>query len=187
MKLRVLAVLLVIAILGTGSADAAMFSLAFNNETVDFWGGFHLGKDDQVFLGGRYLYESDQDSKMPAFVVTFESKPQANDAFALAIGLQALSGEAANVDVEGVAVGGDVEWTPPNWKGFYVGGRLYYGPEVFCFGDTENLFEYAVRGGYKINETMGVFLEYASFEADVAGAGTVNVADGILFGFKARF
>jgi hypothetical protein len=166
-----------------------MVSLAFNDNAFDFWGGFHLGKDEesQILLGGRYLYESDKDAKVPAALLLFSSRPAGSDEIDFSLGAQVVFGEAQNVDAEGVSVGGMGSWTPDGWKGAYVGGRLFWAPSVFCFGSTDGLFEWGIEGGYKFNPRMGLFVEYSDFEADDEIAGSFTVDDGWKIGFRATF
>ena len=73
----------------------------------------------------------------------------------------------------------------------YVGARLFYAPEVFCFGDTTGVFEWAGSAGYQINERVRAFLQYSQVSAEVeTGSGTeadVDVDTGATLGMGIRF
>jgi hypothetical protein len=189
MKLRSLLVAFALVSFGQGAARAQMVSLALNDNAFDAWGGFYLGRDDasRVLLGGRYLYADDEDTKYPAFLVAFAGRPDAMEEVSFHLGVQGVFAEASNLDVEAIAVGGFGEWVPKNWKGVYLGARLFYAPEVFSFDDTEGIFEYAARGGYVINEKFQAFLEYSEIEAEIAVLGDVSVDDGVKIGFEFGF
>jgi len=189
MRLKLILAACAVVMLSTGAAQAGFFDLAVNNNAFDIWAGFNIGKNDeaQTVLIGRYLYNGDEDSSIPAFLVAFSSTPSANEDVRFFLGAQVYLGESHKQDVQGVALGGSGTWSPSNWKGVYVGGRIYYAPGVFCFGDTDGAFEWGLEGGYNFNPKMRVFVEYSDFSADVENFGNVNVDDGVKFGFGARF
>jgi hypothetical protein len=190
MKPRFLLAAAVLLFLSTGASQAAGFvNLAFNDNAFDVWAGFRVGGDDDggVMLGGRYLYNDDEDATVPAFLLSFASKPDANQEIDFNLGLQTYFGEAHDQDVQGVAIGGFAIWAPGKMKGVYFGGRIFYGPSVFCFGDTDGTFEWGAQAGYAFNPKMRVYVEWSDFEADIENGGTVAVDDGVKFGFGARF
>jgi len=82
---------------------------------------------------------------------------------------------------------GEVDWQPASWKGAFVGARAWFTPSVFTFGETERVVDWAVRGGYRFNPKIHVFVEYASFETELTGTGEVGVTDGARAGFGVRF
>jgi hypothetical protein len=166
----------------------------FNDETADVWGGIEFGKDDEsgFLLAGRYLYsdEDEIDASVPAVLLAFAGRSSANEDVDFRVGLQGYFGEAADQDVTGIGVGGSGSWAPDGFKGGYVGARLYYAPGVFAFGDTEKIFDWAVEGGYRINEKFRAFLQYATLDVEVEIDGVeldVDVDEGLLFGFGINF
>lgn len=185
-KLVVAAAVLVLSI---GASQAGFFDLAVNDNAFDIWAGFNLGKNEeaQTIIGGRYLYVDDEDSSIPAFFLGFSSKPAANDEIEFVLGTQVFFGSSDNQDTEGVALGGSASWTPSKWKGVFVGGRIYWAPGVFCFGDTDGMTEWAIQAGYKFNPKMRIFLEYSDFSVDVENFGSVSVDSGVKVGFGAKF
>jgi len=189
MKPRHLLAAAVLLLLSTGFANAGFVDLLFNDNAFDVWAGFNVGGDEDagVLIGGRYLYNDDEDSTVPAFYLAFSSKPEANSDIDFSLGLQTYFGESKDQDVTAVAIGGSAVWTPPNWKGVFFGGRVFFGPGVFSFGETDGTFEWAARAGYAFNPKMGVFVEWSDFESDVENGGSLDVDDGVKFGFGARF
>jgi len=193
MKCRLLTVAIV-ALLATGAATAGSAELSFNDNSFDAWLMFGSGKDEdaQFQFGGRYLYsDSDEDdASLPAVVAGFASQPASNKEMRFFLGAQAFLGKAQEQDIEGVGVGGDLTWTPESWKGVFVGARLYYAPSVFCFGDTDSVFEWAGRAGYEINPKIRAFLEYSKLSADLDSSqtvGQVDIEDGLTIGIGVRF
>jgi hypothetical protein len=180
MKPKAFVVLLAAVFLGAGDPRAAMLSLALNNDAFDVRGGFHLGKDEtaQLFLGGRYLHEDDEDSSYPAFLVAFVSRAEASEAVTFSVGLEVVR-RYEEPDVDGIAIGGDIEWDPKKWKGLY-GRAPVLRPEVFCFGDTERITSTPPRR-HRINQKIRVFLRVLLIEARIAG-GSRTVDDSLKLG-----
>ena len=182
-----------VLLLAAGAAQAGGFaSVAFNDDVADLWGGFQLGKNKDeggFLLGARYLYsdEDNVDASLPAAVAGFSGQPKANPAIHFLLGVQWFLGEAANEDAQAFAVGGSGRWAPEQWKGIFVGARLFYAPDVFTMGDTDGLTEWAAQGGYQINEKIRAFLEYTKITVDVDNVGDVDVDDtakvGLAFDF----
>ncbi len=174
----------------TGAAHAGFFDLSLNDNAFDAKGGFHFGKDENArfLLGGRYLYADDEDAGIVGVIAAWAGRPAASEEVDFSLGFQGYFGEAGNnLDVEGIGIGGEVNWQPKAWKGAYVGGDVYYTPDVFSAGDTESIFEWGVRGGYRFNPKIHVFVEYVSMEADIEGIGDVDIDDGLKIGFGVRF
>ncbi len=178
---------MIAVVLGTTTAQAGFVEMGLNDETVDVRGGFTFGdnEESQFLLGGRYLYHDDDegDAKIPGVIAAFSSRPSANNEVAFAAGLQGYFGEAGEVDMEGIAVGGSVSWSPGGWKGFYVGGRTWWAPSILCTGDTDGIFEWAGRGGYQINKVFHVYVEYMNISFDTEEFEGIDAAEEVLFGF----
>jgi hypothetical protein len=173
--------------LGTSAAQAGFVELGLSDETVDFRGGLTFGKsiEEQFVLGGRYLWHDlndDADAKIPAVLVGFSSRPTNNDEFAYTAGVQFYLGEAADQDVQGMALGTSVAWNPGGWKGIYLGGRVWWSGSGLCFGDTDTVFEWAVRGGYAINKAFRVYVEYIDMEFDTEDIDNIEVVEEAIFG-----
>jgi len=174
----------------SGVAHAGFFDLSLNDNAFDVRGGLHFGEDENArfLLGGRYLYADEEDADVVCVIAAWAGKPSASDEVDFSLGFQGYLGEAGNsLDVEGVGIGGEVTWQPEAWKGAYVGGDVYYTPDVFSSGDTESIFEWGVRGGYQFNPKIHVFVEYISMEAEIEGIGDVDVDRGAKIGFGVRF
>jgi hypothetical protein len=96
-------------------------------------------------------------------------------------------GEGQNQDASALGLGFDANWALPNLKGVFVGGRFFYAPSLFAWGDTEGFSDWAVRGGYRITPKVDVFVSYHSIKADFEGTGDVDISDGWLIGFGGRW
>lgn len=178
---------MIAVVLGTTAAQAGFVEIGLNDETVDFRGGFTFGRDieNQFIVGGRYLYhdfDDADDASIPALIVGYSTRPTNNDAFAFTMGMQVYFGEAADQDVEGLALGTSLAWNPGGWKGFYLGGRAWWCPTAFGFGDTEDVFEWAVRGGYAINKAFRVYVEYIDFQFDTEEFNNIEVVEEAIVG-----
>jgi len=186
MRQRFLIAMIAVA-LGTTAAHAGFVEIGLNDETVDVRGGFTFGRDieNQFILGGRYLYhdfDDADDASIPALIVGYSTRPTNNDAFAFTMGMQVYFGEAADQDVEGLALGTSLAWNPGGWKGFYLGGRAWWCPTAFGFGDTEDIFEWAVRGGYAFNKAFRVYAEYIDFQFDTEDFNDIEVVEEVIVG-----
>ncbi len=188
MRRNVLA-FVIVAALATGAAAAGSVSLAFNDQAFDAWGIFGGKEDGGLEFGGRYLYsDSDEDdASIPGALVGFSSTPTANDEMRFFVGALGFFGSAHNEDVSGVSVGGVVSWTPDRWKGVFASARVFFAPEVFCFGDTQGIFEWAGRGGYQVNEKFNVFLEYSKLSVDIDNSGDADAKIGLTLGASLSF
>ena len=183
---------MIAVVLGTTAAHAGLIEMGLNDETVDVRGGFHFGdnKESQFFLGGRYLYHDEDeggDAKIPAVIAGFSSRPSANSEIGFMAGLQGYFGEAGDIDMEGIAVGGSASWHPGGGKGFYLGGRLYWAPSILCTGDTDGILEWAARGGYAINKVFNVYVEYIDISFDTEEIEGIDAVDELMFGFGFSF
>ena len=182
---------MIAVVLGTTAAHAGFIEMGLNDETVDVRGGLHFGDnpESQFLLGGRYLYHDDDegDAKLPGVFEGFSSRPSANNEIGFVAGIAGYFGEAEELDIEGVAVGGSLLWYPGGWKGFYVGGRLYWAPSILCTGDTDGILEWAGQGGYKINKVFRVFIEYTNIAFDTEEFEDIDVVEEFTFGFGFDF
>jgi hypothetical protein len=173
--------LVLATLLLAGSTHAGFVDLSLNGDTVDLWGGAHVGRDEEArfLIGGRFLYSDDDetDASVPAVLAAFSGRPSANPAIEFHLGLQGLFGEALDQDVSGIAVGGAGTWTPPSWKGAFVGARAFFAPSVMSFGDTDRILEWAIIGGYAITTKIRVFVEYTELTVDLEDGGDVDVRD----------
>jgi hypothetical protein len=192
--LRRLLMFAIVAMLAGRAAQAGNVELSFNDNNFDTWLTFGLGSDDdaQFQLGGRYLYSSsdEDDASLPGILAGFSSRAAGNDEIRFFVGAQGYVGEAQDQDIEGVGVGGGATWAPESWNGVFVGARLFYAPEVFCFGDTTGVFEWAGSAGYQINEKVRAFLQYSQVTADLetdAGDADVDIDTGVTIGIGIAF
>lgn len=182
------ALALTVVLLAT-PASAGWFELGLSSDSAQISAGAHLGDDPdaQLALGGRGLFYDDADTKLGAFVCRFEGAASAVTGFRFGIGVDVFLGESWNRDVGAAVVGFEGSFAPESWRGGFVGGRLGFAPGFMTWSDTERFFEWSVRGGYRFNPKIGVFLEYQRIEADFDDLDNRDLDDSVRLGFGGRF
>lgn len=171
-----------------GSANAGFFDVSLNDHAVQVWGGAHVGSDPdaRVSLGGRGLYDSDRDAKLGSFYVGFGGRP-GSSGIDFTAGLQALVGQREDADITAVALGAHAIVAPERWKGVFLGGRLYYAPDILAWSDAHRLTDWAIRAGYRFHTKIFVFAEYQRITVNLKTLGDTELSDDALLGFGAQF
>lgn len=96
-------------------------------------------------------------------------------------------GRADDKDVGGLGIGGSALYAPENWKGFGIGGYLYWVPEVISFGDSDGMLEYGITANYQINSQARVVLGWQDIGTDLNNDGNYTIADGLYLGINMAF
>jgi len=189
MTTRKLATLLFVLAAAVGMSHAGWFQMALNDKTLDLEGGFHIGKDpsSRMALGGRYIYEDDNETSIGAFIGGISIGETSVEGLELLLAGQYYFGEGGNEDASALGLGVDANWAPGNMKGVFFGGRFFYAPSLFAWGDTEGFSDFAVRAGYRITPKVDVFVSYHKIKAEFEAIGDVTLSDGWLIGFGGRF
>jgi hypothetical protein len=185
---RVALFILVALVASTGSARAGFFDIALNDHSVDAWGGTHLGSDPEarVSIGGRAVYDDDRNTRLGAFYAGFGGKP--GSAWReITVGIQAFAGKGRDENVAALALGVQARFTPERWHGAFVGGRIFYAPDLLAWSDCKRLADWAVRGGYRFGTRIYLFAEYQRITADLKTAGSKLLAGNAMAGFGAEF
>ena len=187
--MRTEAVALVLVALTATPASAGWFELGLSSDSVQVSAGAHLGQDNeaQLALGGRGLFYDDADTKLGAFVARFEGDATAVEGLRFGIGVDVFVGESLDRDVGAAVIGLEGSYAPMAWRGAFVGGRLGYAPDFMAWSDTQRFFEWSLRGGYRFNPKVGVFVEYQRVEADFDDLDNLEVDDSVRVGFGGRF
>jgi len=98
-----------------------------------------------------------------------------------------MFGEAADQDVQALALGGRLTWTPGFFGGVYFEGTIFYAPSVLAFGDTEGVMNWVVRGGFEVTPKLYVFVDYSKFEVEVENLSDIDVEKTVRFGATLKF
>lgn len=170
-------------------ASAGWFELGLSSDSVQVSAGAHLGQDNEArfALGGRGLFYDDADTKLGAFVARFDGEASALRGLRFGIGVDVFLGESFDRDVGAAVIGLEGSFAPDSWRGAFVGGRLGYAPDFMTWSDTQRFFEWSLRGGYRFNPKVGVFLEYQRVEADFDDLDNRDLDDSLRVGFGGRF
>ena len=170
-------------------ASAGWFELGLSSDSVQVSAGAHLGNDPetQFAFGGRGLFYDDADTKVGAVVGRFEGQASAVPSLRFGIGVDAFLGKSWDRDVGAAVIGLEGSFAPESWRGGFVGARLGYAPGFMTWSDTERLFEWSLRGGYRFNPKVAVFVEYQRVEADFDDLDNRDLDDSVRVGFGGRF
>jgi len=97
----------------------------------------------------------------------------------VAVGARLYYGEAAQYDIGGLGLGGDILLMPESWKGLGIGAFLYVVPSVVAFQDSDGMNEYGVTLNYQITSQALITIGYQNIETDIKNvSSTYNIDDG---------
>ena len=98
-----------------------------------------------------------------------------------------MFGEAADQDVRALALGGKLTWLPDSLGGLYFEGEIFFAPSVLSFGDTEEVMNWVVRGGFEVTPKLHIFVDYSKFEVEVENFGNIDVEKTARLGATLKF
>ncbi len=173
------------------SAKATMLALDFNDDSAEVRFDVELTGDDygRSVLGGRYLYNDDEESEMISVELKFLGDPGAVPGLEVGAGFIGYVGESHDVfDFSNVGVGLMADYTPATLQGLGFAGRLVYSPDIFSWQDSDGLFEYHLRINYAITPKVKVYAGYQSIESEVDGSKVdVDIDEDARVGLQVRF
>jgi hypothetical protein len=173
------------------SAQATTMALDFNDDSAEVRFDMKLTGDDygQSIVGGRYLYNDDEETEMISAELKFVGDPGAVPGLEVGAGFIGYIGESHNsFDFSNVGVGLMADFAPGNLQGLGFSGRLVYSPDIFSWQDSDGMFEYNIRVSYAITPKVKVYVGHQGIEADVDGSNLeVDIDDDTRVGLQVKF
>jgi hypothetical protein len=85
------------------------------------------------------------------------------------------------------APGGQLEARLPGFNRLGLTGYAYYAPEVICFGEVGEYFEYGVDLDYAVIKGGSVYVGYRKIEEELSSASDFEVENSAHIGFRLKF
>lgn len=195
-----------LALLGAAAASAfAMHSaeININDKDLELGGKIDMGQfnhtvdPDTVFLGARFLNADGEhaDPEVPSldpyYELNFLVQNKINNSnLTLGLGVKLNYFTQDDVDFGSIPLGVEAKYKLPfgNTVPMYLGGALYYAPEVLSMMDGEDYFEYRITLDIEVIKNANIALGYRNLEMGFEGgsdAFTYNKSAYV--GFKFRF
>jgi hypothetical protein len=178
-------------VLVPGSVLATTMALDFNDDSAEVRADFVINRDDYstALLGGRFLYNDDEESEMISIELKFLGDPGSVPGLEVGAGFIGYIGESYDVyDFSNVGVGLMADYSPGTLQGLGFSGRLVYSPEIFSWQDSDGLFEYNLRVNYAITPKVKVYVGYQSIESEIDGSSNdVDIDDDVRVGLRVQF
>lgn len=86
-----------------------------------------------------------------------------------------------------MAIGGDVMISPASWGAFGIGASFFHAPSVTSFSDANDFTEYSLTLNFQITSQANIYVGRQVIEADIEGAGNVELEDDSFVGIDLRF
>ena len=120
------------------SAQATSMALDFNNDSAEFRLDFPINKDEYgaSIIGGRYLYNEDENTDMGSIEFKFVGDPGAIPGLEVGAGFIGYIGETQDFfDFNNLGVGLMAEYSPATLQGLGFSARIVYSPDIFSWQD----------------------------------------------------
>lgn len=177
---------------GAASLDSAL-DMSLNDSSLQAQLFVPLTQDaygtSQVGLRG--LYNNDHDTKILSGEIDFLGRP--GDVPGLTAGVGAIvwggkadAGDGENANIFSIGIGAKVGFAPQQLLGVGIDGKIFYGPKILTGGDSERVFESALRVSYAIIPKACCFVEYQKIHVNFDG-GDGNIDNDLRVGFEAKF
>lgn len=192
------------------AAAFAMHGVDININDKDLEVGAHLDmgqfndtvEPNTVFLGAKYLKGNEDHSDFHRndnayYELNFlMQKEVSNSGLSLGLGVKANYTRASiggsNRDFTSIPLGVEAGYKLPvdSMVPLYLGGSLYYAPEVLCMNDANNFLEYRVNFDVEVIQNGRITLGYRSLDTNYDISGTTvnkNYNRSAYLGFKFQF
>lgn len=188
MKGRVLAFVATI-LLAIAPASAGFVDVSINTDSAHARVGFDAHEETgyRVNLGLGYLYNEGLDANVGSGSALFVVEPESAFGLEIGVGVCLYAGTSEEESLGSVPLGIQASWAPPALKGFYFGARVFYGPRILSWSDTESLLEAEAQVGYRFSKPLGIFVQFRNVQADFGERGDRDVDNDVRVGFTARF
>jgi len=175
------------------TAGAAAFDMSLNDDSIQAQVFLPVTEDayGTTLIGVRGLYNDDHETKLLSGEVDFLGKPGDIPGLTAGVGMIVWGSEVGfgdnNADILSVGIGAKAAFAPPQFMGVGIDGKFFYGPKILTTGDSERVFESAVRVSYAFIPKARIFVEYQKIHVDFDGGGDGNIDDDLRIGFEAKF
>lgn len=191
MKFQTILAAVVALCLCAATAGAASLEMNLNDDSIQAQVFLPVTEDayGTTQFGVRGLYNDDHDTKLLSGEVDFLGKPGDVPGLTAGVGAIVWGGEAGprdGADILAVGIGVKAGFAPPQLMGIGIDGKFFYGPKILAGGDSERIYESALRVSYAFIPKARVFVEYQKIHVDFDG-GDGNIDDDLRIGFEAKF
>lgn len=179
-----------------------------NDKDLEFGVNLDMGQfndtvePNTVFLGARYLKGHEDHSDFSTndnayYELNFLMKKEvANSGFSLGLGVKGNYTRAriggSNRDFTSIPLGVEAGYKLPvnSMVPLYLGGSVYYAPEVLSMNDAKNFLEYRVNFDVEVIQNGRITVGYRSLDTNYDISGTTvdkNYNRSAYIGFKFQF
>ena len=173
------------------SAQATSMALDFNNDSAEFRLDVPMSKDEYgaAIIGGRYLYNEDENTDMVSVEFKFVGDPGAIPGLEVGAGFIGYIGETQDLyDFNNLGVGLMAKYSPATLQGLGFTARIVYSPDIFSWQDSDGLFELNTRVSYSITPKVKVYAGYQKIELELDGVNQdIDVDDDVRVGLQVQF
>lgn len=192
MRLKTILTAVAALCLCAASAGAMSLDMSLNDDSIQAQVFLPITEDayGTTLVGIRGLYNDDHDTKLLSAELDFLGKPGDISGLNAGIGMMVWGGEVGSgsdpADILSLGVGAKVGFAPPQLMGFGLDGKFFYGPKILTTGESERVYESAVRLTYAFIPKVRCFVEYQKIHVDFE-EGDGNIDDDFRIGFEAKF
>jgi opacity protein-like surface antigen len=161
--MRTLVLVLMLILLTFSMANAASVRLDFNNDSAEGAFAAPLADDDlgKVILGGRFLYNDDEDTRLGTINLDFVGEPGNVPGLLIGAGFFVDYGKThKSFDTMNIGLGVQAQYAPVEMQGVGLGAHFALAPKVFSFRDSEGLYEAGAKVFYTITPKVQIYLGY---------------------------
>lgn len=191
MKFKVILAGIAALCLCAATAGATSLDVSLNDDSLQAQVFVPVTQDayGTTLVGVRGLYNDDHDTNLISGEVDFLGKPGDVPGLTAGVGLIVWGGEVGpshGADIISVGIGAKAGFAPPQLMGVGIDAKLFYGPKILTGGDSERVYESALRVSYAFIPKARCFVEYQKIHVDFDG-GDGNIDDDLRIGFEAKF
>lgn len=88
------------------------------------------------------------------------------------------------VDGTAFAIGGEIDYTPPQVSGLGISAELYYAPSVLTVDKLDNLFDVSLKVKYRVIENGSVYIGARQITADTSKYGEADIDKSLHVGMQ---
>ncbi|MCC5794045.1 MAG: hypothetical protein JJT85_04825 [Chromatiales bacterium] len=188
MRSLLLALLGVSALAAAPSAQSHELDLSFNSDAFRLLYAYTLPQRS-LRADGAWLHNSDSGAALHGGLQLVSAATSGPDPVLVGLGGRVvyLNGRRGNQDGLGIAVGGSLRYTIPQYNRFAVTGEAWYAPNVLIGLDTRQYRELAVRGSYNVTRQAEVYVGARHARAKYRRAEPFRFDTGMHLGINLRF
>jgi hypothetical protein len=158
----------------SGAAHAAGLDFSLGSETAQanlFFGSDAIGYGGADFSLG--LFFNDDDDFMGSFGVKATGSPAGARPFSFGVGAKAyaVSLDHPDLDVQALAIGGEVKYHIPANMPMALAAEVYYAPSITTGGDGDNLLDFNLNFEVEITPGTAAFIGYRQLETELDNGG----------------